>query len=481
MIRVLFVVSESVPFIKTGGLADVAFSLPKALRGVGIDIRVVMPLYKDIPEEYKKNMTTLIETTVSVGWRNQYCGIKYMEYEGVPFYFIDNEYYFKRNRIYGFYDDGEIFAFYDRAVLEMIEYINFIPHIIHCNDWHTGMISPLLHAHYHHKTNYHKIKTIFTIHNLKYQGIFSKEILGDLLSLGEEYCNMEALEFYGGVSFMKGGIKYSNLVTTVSESYANEIQEPYYGEKLDGILRHRGHDLYGIVNGIDYDIFNPEKDPDIFENYNVECIHKKETNKLMLQELLGLPQEKDVPIIGIVSRIDNMKGFDLIFHVIEELMSLNIQLIILGTGDNHLESVLRHFAYKYKEKLSANIKFSASLAQKIYSGVDMLLMPSLFEPCGLSQLIALRYGTIPIVREVGGLKDTVTSYNEFTGEGNGFSFSNYNAHDMLYTIERAISFYHNKSIWDNLIQNAMNGEYDWKNSAAKYKKLYEKLYEDNIE
>ncbi len=475
MLNVLYVASESVPFIKTGGLADVAFSLPKELRKIGIDIRVVIPMYNDIPEEFKINMETLAEINVPVGWRNQYCGIKYMEYEGVQYYFIDNEYYFKRDGIYGFYDDAERFAFFNRSVLEMIKSIDFKPQIIHCNDWHTGMISPLLDAHYRDNPQYFGIKTIFTIHNLKYQGIFSPEILGELLNLGPEYNNVDALEFQGGVSFMKGGINYSDFVTTVSESYAKEIQGAYFGEKLDGILKERSQDLYGIINGIDYDIYNPEKDPEIFLNYKLDSLENKEVNKLELQKLLNLPEDKDIPLIGMVSRIDKMKGFDLIVHVIEELMSLDIQMVILGTGDYNFESVLKDFSNTYKEKLSTKIMFSSSLAQKIYAGSDMFLMPSMFEPCGLSQLIALRYGTIPIVREVGGLKDTVTSYNEFTNEGNGFSFTQYNAHDMLFTIARALDFYKDKKSWSKIIKNAMNGQYDWNNAANRYKELYEKL------
>lgn len=475
MLKILYIASESVPFIKTGGLADVAFSLPKELRKIGVDIRVVIPMYSDIPEEYKMKMTTIKEINVPVGWRSQYCGIKYMEYEGVPYYFIDNEYYFKRDGLYGFFDDGERFAFFNRSVLEIIENIDFKPQIIHCNDWHTGMISPLLNAHYRHREDYRNIKTVFTIHNLKYQGVFPTEILGDLLGLGEEYNNIDALEFYGGVSFMKGGINYSDIVTTVSKSYAKEIQSPDFGERLDGLLRKRNRDLYGIINGIDYDIYNPEKDRDIFFNYNAASMENKEKNKLELQKLLKLPQNKDIPLIGMVSRIDKMKGFDLIIHVIEELMALDLQMVVLGTGDYNFESVLKDFSNRYNGKMATQIMFSSSLAQKIYAGSDMLLMPSKFEPCGLSQLIALRYGTIPIVREVGGLNDTVTSYNEFTQEGNGFSFSSYNAHDMLFTIARALGFYKDKIVWRKITENAMNGEYSWNNAACSYKEMYEKL------
>ncbi|MCM1991690.1 glycogen synthase GlgA [Oceanirhabdus seepicola] len=478
MTKVLYVASEAVPFIKTGGLADVAFSLPKELRKIGIDIRVVIPKYRAIPDEFKKEMSFIKSVEVPVGWREKYCGIQYMEYEGVPYYFIDNEYYFNRESgygVYGYYDEAERFAFFNRSVLEMIRHIDFKPDIIHCNDWQTGMISPLLKAHYNENLEYKNIKTIFTIHNLKYQGIFSPEILGELLNLGSEYNHIEKLEFNDGVSFMKGGINYSDIITTVSESYAQEIQCEYYGEKLDGLLRKRSEELYGIVNGIDYDIYNPEKDNYVYKNYSIDSLEDKTENKLRLQELLNLPQREDVPLIGIVSRLDSMKGLDLVVHILDELLDRDVQMVVLGTGDSYFESIFRNYANRYPEKLSANILFDNSLAHKIYAGCDMFLMPSRFEPCGLSQLIALRYGTLPIVRETGGLNDTVRSYNGFTKEGNGFSFKNYNAHDMLFTINRALEYYKDRTGWYEIVQNAMNGDYSWKGSAQTYEELYMNL------
>lgn len=478
MTKVLYVTSESVPFIKTGGLADVSFSLPKELRKNGIDIRVVIPNYNDIPQYLKNQMSFLKYIYVKVGWRNQYCGIKYMEYEGIPYYFIDNEYYFKRDGvygIYGFYDDAERFSFFNKAVLEIIKHIDFKPDIIHCNDWHTGMISPLISSNYKNDDYYDDIKTIFTIHNLKYQGIFPPEILGELLDIGMDHFNIDALEFYGGVSFMKGGINYSNIVTTVSESYSIEIQNEYYGEKLDGLLRKRNSDLYGIINGIDYDIYDPQNDKYIFENYDENSLDKKVNNKTKLQEYLNLSMNSNTPIIGIISRLDSMKGLDLIVCILDELLSMDIQIVVLGTGDKYFESIFKNYAVKYKDKLSANILFDNELAHKIYAGCDMFLMPSLFEPCGLSQLIALRYGTLPIVRETGGLKDTVMPYNEITEEGNGFSFTNYNAHDMLYTIKMAVEYYKNKKIWRKIVENALDKDYSWKNSALMYEQLYNKL------
>ncbi len=472
MEKVLYAAFEAVPFIKSGGLADVAFSLPRELRKLGVDIRVALPKYSQIPQEFKEEMTFLKSFEVKVGWRNQYCGIEYLEYRGIPFYFIDNEYYFKRDGAYSsYYDDGERYSFFCRAILEMIGHLNLKMDIIHCNDWHTGMISPLLKAHYNH---YGDIKTIFTIHNLRYQGVFPREILGDLLNLGMEYYHSDALEFHGGVSFLKGGIKYSDIVTTVSKTYAQEIQYEYYGEKLEGLIRSRREDLYGIINGIDYDLYNPSRDEHIFLEYDVNSFENKQENKIGLQRLLNLPQRKDVPLIGMVSRLAHMKGLDLLLHIFDELLNEDIQMVILGTGEPYFESRLRDYSYRYKDKISTQILFDESLAHKIYAASDMFLMPSKFEPCGLSQLIALRYGALPIVRETGGLKDTVISYNEYTHEGNGFSFANYNAHDMLFTIKRALSFYEDKALWRKIVSNAMEGNYSWKKSAEIYKELYKK-------
>ncbi|KXZ39750.1 starch synthase [Alkalithermobacter thermoalcaliphilus JW-YL-7 = DSM 7308] len=473
MLKLLYVASEGFPFVKTGGLGDVAYSLPKELRKKGIDVRVVLPKYNAIPERYKSNMKLIKSIYVQVGWRMQYCGIEYLENEGVPYYFIDNEYYFKREGgYYGFYDDAERFSFYNRAVLEMIDHIDFKPDIIHCNDWHTGMIPVFLKAHYNQNPRYYDIKTMFTIHNLKYQGIFPPEILGDLLNLGMEYYNQDAIEFYGAINFMKGGINFSDVVTTVSPSYSQEIQYPYFGEKLDGLLRYRKEKLYGILNGIDYDVYNPLTDKNIFVNYDINCINKKYENKLFLQEQVGL-DKRQCPVISMVTRLDEMKGLDLVIHVLDEILSNDIQMIILGTGDAKYEHILSEYQTRYKGKLSVNNLFDNTLAHRIYAGSDMLLMPSKFEPCGLSQLIALRYGTIPIVRNTGGLKDTITHYNNYNG--NGFVFDNYNAHDMLYIIQEAISVYNDKNRWNTIVNNAMTKDYSWTQSALEYKKLYENL------
>ncbi len=474
--KVLFVASEAAPFLKTGGLADVAHSLPKYLKKSGVDIRVIMPKYGKISEEFKEKMDHIAEYTVPVGWRNQYCGLDHLKHDGIDFYFMDNEYYFKRNEPYGHFDDGEIFSFFSRGVLESIKHIeNFIPDVIHCNDWHTGMVPVLLDAFYRYDVRFQNIKTVYTIHNLKYQGIFSKTVLNELLGLDDSYFTEDKLKFYDAISFMKGGIIYSDIVNTVSQSYADEIRTPYYGENLDGLLNSISDKLYGIVNGIDHDAYNPRRDKNIPKTFGLTTMKNKLVNKAELQKQLGLPVDKDIPVIGLVSRLVSQKGLDLIKGVIEEILNLDMQLVILGTGDQAYEDLFEYYSHIYPEKLSSNIGFSDKLAKLIYAGADMFLMPSLFEPCGIGQLIALRYGTVPIVRETGGLKDTITPYNKYTGEGNGFSFTNYNAHDMLNVIQLAIETYKDKKQWLAIQKNGMKAETSWKDSAKKYYELYKKL------
>ncbi|HBM80929.1 MAG TPA: glycogen synthase GlgA [Clostridiaceae bacterium] len=479
MVKVLMASSEAAPFAKTGGLGDVAGSLPKYIIKNDVDIRVIMPLYKTIPQSLKKNIFYKTNFFVNLGWRRQHCGIYECIYNGVRFYFIDNEYYFGRDRIYGYMDDSECFAYFCRAVLEALPYLDFIPDIIHCNDWQTGMIPVLLKAKYCSIGLYKKIHTLFTIHNLKYQGIFPKSILGDILELGDEYFTYDKLEFYGSVSFMKGALVYSDIINTVSPTYAYEIQYPYMGERLDGLLNARKKDLYGILNGLDYDEYNPETDKNIFANYDENNIAGKTADKLKLQEYSGLDVSADKPVIGIVSRLAYSKGLDLVINVFERLMDLDVQLVVLGVGDEAYEDFFKGASLKYKGKVSANIVFDNALAHKIYAGSDMFLMPSYFEPCGLGQIIALRYGSIPIVRETGGLVDTVLSYNEFTNEGNGFSFTNFNADDMLYTIKRALGFYHEKKIWNEIMRRAMGCDFSWDKSASIYVELYNKLISFN--
>lgn len=472
--NILFVVSECVPFIKSGGLADVAGALPKELRKLGSEVRVIMPKYGAIREQFQDKMEKIVELNVQLSWRNQYCGIEKLEYEGIVYYFIDNEYYFKRDTMYGHYDDGERFSYFCQAVLEAIPHLDFNPEILHCHDWHTGMVPFLLNAGYRDLKEYADIRTIFTIHNLQFQGIFPREILGDLLNLDDSYFD-EQLEFYGCVNFMKAAIVSSDLITTVSPTYMNEIQMPYYGEKLDGLLRSRHTALKGILNGIDADIYNPCEDPSIIQNYDQDSLENKVKNKLYLQKMFGLEENTDIPLISIISRLTSQKGLDLVKRVFDEITNLNIQFIVLGTGDTEFEDYFRTMESLNRKKVRAYIGFNEELAHQIYAGSDLFLMPSKFEPCGLGQLIALRYGTIPIVRETGGLNDTVTSYNEETGTGNGFTFKNFNAHDMLYTVRRALHFYEQKDVWEKLIKTAMSQDYSWSRSAQKYNEMYKVL------
>ena len=474
--KVLFVASEAYPFIKTGGLGDVAYALPKALRKMGIDARVIIPKYSSIPLSFKNCMETVASFTVAVGWRNQYCGLQHLTYDEIPYYFVDNEYYFERPEIYGCYDDGERFSYFSKAILESIKYMgDFVPDIIHCNDWHCGIVPALLKDTYSDDELYSKIKSVFTIHNLKYQGVFPKEILSELLNLNDGYFSDDALKFYDAVSFMKGGIVFSDAVTTVSDTYAKEIQTPFYGEGLDGLLCSQADKLYGIVNGIDYELYDPKIDKKIACNYDYETRKQKIENKLKLQDQLSFTVNEDIPMIGIVTRLVKQKGLDLIVEKLQELLSLPIQIVLLGNGDGYYEDIFQYYASIYPSRISTNIIFDEVLAQKIYAASDMFLMPSLFEPCGIGQLIALKYGSIPIVRETGGLKDTIIPYNKYTGTGNGFSFTNYNSDELLEAIDRALDLYKDKASFDKLIVNAMNSNNSWGNSAKNYMNLYSNL------
>ncbi|WMJ80459.1 glycogen synthase GlgA [Clostridium sp. MB40-C1] len=474
--KVLFVSSESYPFIKTGGLGDVTYALPKALRKLGVDVRVIIPKYSGIDTKYLNRMEKVREFNVRVGWREKYCGLLKLEEQGVPFYFIDNEYYFKRIKAYGDYDDGEKFVYFSRAVLEAINYLDdFVPDVVHCNDWHAAISIPILKDNYKDNYKYKNIKTVYTIHNLKYQGVFKKEILEDLVGLSMDYYSEDKLKYYDDISFMKGGIMYSDIVSTVSPTYAEEIKTEYFGEGLHGLLAGVDYKLYGILNGIDMEINNPQRDSNIFFNYDERNLQNKQYNKEELQRILGLPVNKEIPMIGMVTRLEEQKGLDLVQCVIEDILKENLQIVVLGTGDKKYEDMFKFFAWKYPDKVSANIYFDSSISQKIYAASDMFLMPSKFEPCGIGQLIALRYGSIPIVRETGGLNDTVKAYNEFSGEGNGFTFKDFNAHDMLYTIKRALGFYKNKGLWINLAKKAMQEDNSWNKSAQEYINIYNKL------
>jgi starch synthase len=477
-VKVLFVVSECVPFVKTGGLADVAGALPKELKKLGTEVRVILPNYSLIPDKLKSLFQFQKAINVQVGFRSQYCGILTAEHDGITYYFIDNEYYFFRDSLYGHNDDGERFSFFSKAILECIQHLDFIPDVIHCHDWHTGMVNFLLDVRYRDNPMYKDIKTVFTIHNLQFQGIFPYEVMSELLGLGDQYFNMDQLEFYGNANFMKGGIVASDVITTVSPTYKEEIQYPYYGEKLDGLLRKHSHKLIGIVNGIDDAVYNPRTDHDIAVSYDIDSLAGKAKNKKVLQQYFGLPEKENTPIIAMVTRLTAQKGLDLVCHVFNHLVQEDVQFIVLGSGDPNYENFFKQMEHEYPEMVRVYLGFNEALAHQIYAGADLFLMPSQFEPCGLGQLIALQYGTIPIVRETGGLNDTVQSYNESTGNGSGFTFKNFNAHDMLHTVRRAIHFYHENETWNHLVQKVMRQDYSWLQSAKEYNEIYEKLLTD---
>ena len=475
--KILFAASECVPFIKTGGLADVVGALTPVLKAQGADVRVILPLYAAIPQEYVNQMKLECEFEVELCWRRQYCGIKSLEYQGVTFYFVDNQYYFGRSYIYGLGgDEYERFGFFDRAVIDALVHLDFKPDVVHCHDWQTGMIPALLKIQYAHYPFYQDMKTVYTIHNLQYQGVFPIKAVQDTLGLGDSLFTSDKLECYGCANYMKAGLVYADELTTVSPSYADEIQTAFYGERLDGLLRARKDQLVGILNGIDVNDYDPAKDPQIYANYDPYHLGGKEICKQELQKELGLEVDPTVPLVGIISRLSNQKGFDLIECVIRELMATGIQLVVLGMGEAKYTNLFSWAESEYPGRLATRFAMNHQLAHRIYAGSDMFLMPSQFEPCGLSQMIAMRYGSVPIARETGGLRDTVLSYNKFTDEGNGFTFFNYNAHDMLHTVRRAVHYYNNnRDVWYRLIVRGMTGDYSWYSSAGKYMALYEEV------
>ena len=475
--KILFAASECVPFIKTGGLADVVGALTPVLKAQGADVRVILPLYAAIPQEYVNQMKLECEFEVELCWRRQYCGIKSLEYQGVTFYFVDNQYYFGRSYIYGLGgDEYERFGFFDRAVIDALVHLDFKPDVVHCHDWQTGMIPALLKIQYAQYPFYQDMKTVYTIHNLQYQGVFPIKAVQDTLGLGDSLFTADKLECYGCANYMKAGLVYADELTTVSPSYADEIQTAFYGERLDGLLRARKDQLVGILNGIDVNDYDPAKDPQIYANYDPYHLGGKEICKQELQKELGLEVDPTVPLVGIISRLSNQKGFDLIECVIRELMATGIQLVVLGMGEAKYTNLFSWAESEYPGRLATRFAMNHQLAHRIYAGSDMFLMPSQFEPCGLSQMIAMRYGSVPIARETGGLRDTVLSYNKFTDEGNGFTFFNYNAHDMLHTVRRAVHYYNNnRDVWYRLIVRGMTGDYSWYSSAGKYMALYEEV------
>ena len=472
--KVLFVAGEANPFIKTGGLADVAGALPKALVEKGIDARVMIPLYLGIPQEMKNNMQYIGHCFVQLSWRSQYCGVFSYIYQGVTYYFIDNEFYFKRHGVYGHYDDGERFAFFSKAILESLKIIDFKPDIIHANDWHTALVPVFLDCFYRGDEYCKNAQTVYTIHNIEFQGQYGDGLIEDILGLN--YDQSQLVRYAGCVNYMKGGIESAARVTTVSPSYANEILDPYYGYGMQDILNARKYKLSGIINGIDEEKNNPMTDQSLFKNYDINTLENKKFNKVGLQQLLGLPVKEDVPLIGMVGRLTHQKGIDLVTAVMDRILDMDVQLVILGTGDWKYENILKDMQNRYPGKLRAIINFSSDMASKIYAASDMFLMPSKFEPCGLSQMIAMRYASVPIVRLTGGLKDTVIAYNHETGEGEGFTFLTYNASDMLYAIERAVGLYRDyKEDWNKVVLNGMKKDFSWKTIANQYIDLYKSI------
>ena len=476
--NVLYLSSEAVPFIKTGGLADVAGSLPKYFDKEHYDVRVMLPKYLCIPEKWRSQMKYVTHFYMDLAWRSQYVGVLEMEYAGVHYYFIDNEFYFAGPKPYGYiHEDIEKFAFFSKAALSAMPLLGFKPDIVHCHDWQTGLVPVYMKERFHDGEFFRDMKSIMTIHNLKFQGIWDLKKVKDITGLPPYFFTSDKLEAYGDANYLKGGIVYADAVTTVSDSYAEEIKTPFYGEHLDGLMRARSNCLTGIVNGIDYEEFNPATDTRIVSNYNQKTFRKeKPKNKKALQQELGLEVNDKKFMIGIVSRLTDQKGLDLIAYMMDQICAEDVQLVILGTGESQYENMFRHFAWKYPDRVSANIYYPEDMSHKIYASCDAFLMPSLFEPCGLSQLMSLRYGTVPIVRETGGLKDTVEPYNEYESTGTGFSFANYNAHEMMNTINYAKHvFYNNKREWNKIVDRGMLKDFSWTSSAKKYQKLYDNL------
>lgn len=473
--RILFAGAECAPFVKTGGLGDVLGALPNELAERGDDVGVVLPLYQDIPDKYRQKMQYQGNFIVPVGWRNQYCGIFTYKHHGVTYFFIDNEYYFKRPGIYGYYDDGERFAYFQQAVIMMMERFNFIPSILHCNDYHTAFIPFLLHEKWGFVDAYRGIKTVLTIHNLEFQGKYNAKTLPGFFNMGYDWFDSGIVRQSGDVNWMKTGILYADRVTTVSPSYAREIQTPEFGQGLDGILRMCSHKVTGILNGIDFKRYNPETDPDIKADYNVRKLRKKVQNKIALQKELGLKRAAHIPLIGMVTRLTAQKGCQLLVDELDNILKFNVQVAILGNGDSFYEHALSEIAKRHPGKMSLTLAFDTKLAQRIYAGADSFLMPSAFEPCGLSQLIALHYGTLPVVHQIGGLADTVWVYDKTKNEGTGFGFKEFSGYQMVQAIKNMLAAYGEKDIWFKMQRTAMKSDFSWHKSASDYQWMYREL------
>ena len=480
MKNILFLASEAVPFIKTGGLADVCGSLPKALDSNYFDCRVMIPKYMCIPEDKRWELQYKTHFYMDYLGQSRYVGILEKEVDGILYYFIDNEYYFSGNRPYGnWYWDLEKFCFFCYASLSALPLLDFHPDVLHCHDWQTGLAPVLLKDRFAGGEFFRSIRSVFTIHNLRFQGVWDIKTIKRFTELSDYYFTPDKLECDRNGNLLKGGLVYADAITTVSKTYAREIQYPFFGEGLEGLLQARDHDLRGIVNGIDYEEWNPKRDPFLPAHYDSASFRMgKPEVKQALQEELGLEVDPNCMLIGMVSRLTDQKGLDLLVRVFDEICQDKIQFVVLGTGEDGYENFFRHYAWKYPKKVSAQIYYYEEKSHKIYAGCDALLMPSLFEPCGLSQLIALRYGTVPIVRETGGLKDTVEPYNEYEGRGTGFSFANYNAHEMMASIRYAEQvYYDHREAWEEMIARGMEQDYSWKSSALQYQELYDWLVE----
>lgn len=474
--QIVFASAECAPFVKTGGLGDVAGSLPAALVRAGAEVIVMVPKYATIKDEYKAQMEHFSDFYVSLGWRNEYCGLEKLEHDGVTYMFIDNERYFARDYPYGFFDDGERFAFFSKAITESLQHLpaGFECDILHCNDWQTALAPVFLREFYQGMPLYDRVKTVFSIHNVAFQGQFSDTVMEDILGVAHIPAAASQLRCDAcSINYMLGALRYADAITTVSPTYANEIQTPEFGEGLDGVLRERSYALQGILNGIDVAGFDPATDKRIAANYTVEDRSGKAVCKAKLQEELGLEVRDDRPLMVMVTRLTRQKGLDLVMYALDRILAGGVQVAVLGTGDRDYEDGLRYFQDKYPGTMAARIEFDPALSQRMYAAADMFLMPSKFEPCGLSQIIAMRYGTLPIVRETGGLKDTVIPYNEFTGEGTGFSFSNFNGDEMGDAVFRAARlFWDNRDAWNQLVTQAMSQDFSWTRSADKYLDLY---------
>ncbi|MCF2595547.1 glycogen synthase GlgA [Pseudoflavonifractor phocaeensis] len=475
--KILFASPEVAPFIKTGGLADVAGSLPQALAKEGHEVKVILPLYEGIGQEWRSQMTFLKYFNVTLSWRQVYCGVFQLERDGVTYWFVDNEYYFKRWQIYGHFDDCERFAYFSRAVIETPGQLDWAPDIIHCNDWQTALVPVYLLEEKYRIPQLANAKSVFTIHNIEYQGRYGEQVLKDVIGLDAGYFNEGMLAYFGDVNLMKGAIMASNFVTTVSPTYAQELRTPFYAKGLDGVINQQAGKIEGILNGIDMELYDPATNPGLAANFTTKSLVKgKKQCKLALQKAVGLQENPDVPIIACISRLVGHKGFSLVTDVLHEIMGMNVQMVVLGTGDWQYEEAFRHAQSQYPGRFAAQLTYSAPLSTMIYAGADLFLMPSISEPCGLSQIIAMRFGTVPVVRETGGLKDTVTPYNKFTGEGRGFTFSNINAGDMVWVLREAVDLYHsNKEAWRGLQRAGMTADFSWTNSAKQYLDIYQRI------